>query len=161
MITSAKRFLTSGDVCELSGVTQSTLDRWIKAGHLAPANNSRGTGVHRRFSVMEATAVAFGRQLREQHCSIEWTGAVVDYVANLAEDDLLAAMRRGETFLLPVPPDLTLTQPPSRSDLTANQRAMIRAFDLGETYKEVQRRLLADDILPNPDRENQANWPRH
>jgi len=151
MITSAKRFLTSGDVCELADIAQSTLDRWIKSGHLKPANNSRGTGVHRRFSIMEATAVAFGKQLRERKCSIEWTGQVVQFVANMSEADLIAAMGRGETFLLPVPSDLCLTKPPIRSGMTNNQREMIRQFDLGETYLEVQRRIVAnEDTLPVP-----------
>lgn len=151
--------LTSTELKTLSGVPGTTLDGWIADGHLKPTNNNAGYGSKRGWSMVQAVAVRVAMNFRRAGFSTKKAGQIAQYIANMSDADLASAMKRGETFVLPLPSGCELIAPPAKAQMTNNYREALKRFDLGETYKEVQRRLSADDILPNPDRENQAQWP--
>jgi hypothetical protein len=94
--------LTSGDVCELAGITQNMLDRWCREGLLRPANNTGiGHGHHRTFGRLEAVAVAYAARWREAGFGPELVKNAARFVLNLGPEGLEREVAAGRTFLLP------------------------------------------------------------
>ena len=58
--------LSSGDVCEVAGVTLNVLDAWCTQGVVQPLAGGNGHGKHREFSVMQTVGIALVVELRKQ-----------------------------------------------------------------------------------------------
>jgi DNA-binding transcriptional MerR regulator len=94
--------LTSGDVCELAGITQNMLDRWCRDGLLRPTRNiENGQGHHRTFGPLEAVAAAYAARWREAGFGPELVKNAARFVLNLGPEGLERELAAGRTFLLP------------------------------------------------------------
>lgn len=88
------RLLSSGDVCDITGLAPNTLDRWCADGIVTPAEGGEGTGVHRRFSPMQTLGLVVAQELRngERGCAPVYIKKVVDAFARTNEKELAKRM---------------------------------------------------------------------
>ena len=100
----SSRPLTAGEVCSVSGVASSTLDRWTAAGLLGPDKSGReqGRGHHRTFTAIEALALAAGMRWVKAGADADRVQGVVRFIARQPLEHLEAEFAAGRTF--PVPP---------------------------------------------------------
>jgi DNA-binding transcriptional MerR regulator len=93
---------TSGEICQIAGIAQSTLDRWVNNELVIPRNNGEGTGVHRTYSLEDAIAISFGQSYRELECGHDVVATIIRYVSNLSQAEIKEHFDKGETILVPV-----------------------------------------------------------
>jgi hypothetical protein len=139
--------LNSGDVLAVTGIPQTTLDRWCDACLVNPVNNKRGQGKHRRFTVVEATALAYGNAWRQ--AGVKNVCNVVKFIANMSQDELERHITNGYTFLFAAPGFERLVEPPFTNNLTPStpsQRLLAAQLDLGLVYGKV--RHLVEKLHP-------------
>lgn len=103
--------LSTGDLSELLGVPNNTLDNWCRKGWLKPTSNVEGRGHHRRFDVMDLLACAYALDFIHMGYSSEVAFRIVAYFDSLNEEELLEEFKKGHTYLLPMP-GMALTEPP-------------------------------------------------
>lgn len=137
--------LSSGDVAEIAGIPMNTLDRWVAAGLLGPANSGRGHGTHRRYGLVEALAVATGARYRAAGAGADRVAGVVKFLAGLTLERLEADLEAGRTFPVPAAmlgtdtiPGLMIEPP---SDLAPGAAALMRRLDLVAILKHVKRKI--------------------
>lgn len=133
--------LSSGDVRALTGLPQPTLSRWVDASLACPALNA-GKGHHRRFTVVEATALAYGARLREEGFGAQWIEDAMAFVANLSEAELEEAFDEGRTLPFPLPPHLgqsRLLVPVLTANASREVRQAMEGLDLQGAYQMVLR----------------------
>lgn len=146
--------LTSGDVCEIAGIPLNTLDRWVTAGLLDPANSGRGHGRHRVYSIGEALAVAAGALYRREGADPGRVAGVVRLLASLGIERVEAEFDAGRTF--PVPGALIghaeipgfMNEPPDPRTMSPGTAALMKRLDLVEVYAAVRRKVKALDRRP-------------
>ena len=143
------KMLTSGDLCRITGVDQATLQRWISNGYLQPSNNGKGTGVHRRYSLMDAVAVSYAEFLRREGWGSEHVADALRLLSSLSENELCAKFKEGFVMVFPVPnnpywvkdhPDL-----PSESRTTLMKYSLAREFD--RVADHARRLIEARELL--------------
>jgi hypothetical protein len=132
--------IASGDVLRITGLPQTTLNRWSDL--VRPVNNHAGHGNHRKFSVMQTLALAYAKVWADQGCGFPWVREVVKFVANLSQDDLETHLNAGRRLLIPMPEHLGgshLVEPQWYDD--PKQRALSQALDLGHCYATVMSQV--------------------
>jgi len=140
--------LTSGDVCEIAGIQQNTLDYWVNREVIQPVNNAmNGTGRHRTFSTMQAVAVAYGNAWRREGCSLAMIKPIVQFVANMSEAELEKELAAGRTVMMPLSNKAKLTfglvdvAPMLGPEATRDQRLTLSNLDLDRCYAQVKRHI--------------------
>lgn len=143
--------LTSGDVCEIAGVTLSMLDRWAAAWLVGKARGGEGHGFHRTYSPVEALAITAGNRWRMLGADPGRVAGVVRFVGRLSLEQLEAELTAGRTF--PVPAVMVgelelpgvggiMVEPPLNSPgLDPQARELMRKLDLGCCWSEVKRKI--------------------
>src|SRR5262245_20701785 len=147
------RFFAASDVCRIADIHFSSLDRWVNAGWLQPANSGLGTGRHRVFSLTELVAVGVGVRYRAEGAGNDRVAGVVKFLAGLPIEHLEAHLERGETFVVPAAllgtaprpacwlPGMLIKPPYDDPELTPQALALMRRLDLKRIYDDVQRKL--------------------
>jgi hypothetical protein len=160
------RWLTTGDVSEVTGIHPNTFDRWVTAGLLGPAGSGRGPGRHRRYTESEVLAVAVGMRYRGLGADDGRVAGVVKYLAGVSPEQLEAHLNDGRTFVVPemllrrvaaaegIPycgtlPG-TMTEPPDDPALSPQAKALIKRLDVKAIRAEVMRKLAALARRPAP-----------
>lgn len=115
--------MTSGDLREIAGLTESQLRSWRERGVLA---KGRGKGNHMFFTFPELLAATYAGKLIAFGYG-NAADAVIEFLAGFSEDELLAEFKKGNRFLLPIPGALKLR--PLPDDLVGSH------FDLEGIYK--------------------------
>ena len=54
--------LTKSDICEITGLTHDQFEAWCRQGVIQSVNAGRGRGNHRRFDIVQATALLYSFQ---------------------------------------------------------------------------------------------------
>jgi DNA-binding transcriptional MerR regulator len=112
--------LTTGQIRDLAGLDNTTIDRWADAGWVTPLNNQAGTGNHRIFSEMQAVALSLGQAYRAMGCGNQLVESVVRLVGNMALEHAEAEIEIGRRWVIPLPSGARLVSlPPARDDLLA------------------------------------------
>lgn len=94
-----ERFLTSGQVQRVLGISARQLARWIRDG-IVPTIHGRGKGQHHHFQFTEVFAIAIGRDLCRRGLSVSQSGRALEFLLKLSTDQLEAAFREGRVLLL-------------------------------------------------------------
>lgn len=141
--------LSSGDVCRIAGVYQVMLDRWVTTGMLTPTTNGRGTGNHRRFSLMQCVAVAYGRQWQAIGSGVPLVATVVEFVANLDEAEMLERFEEGKTVVFPVPESPIWYDPSNEEEETE----VLQAINLQACYHRVKQAVAERNGLAHGSKE--------
>jgi hypothetical protein len=144
--------LTAGDVCRIAGIHPNTLDRWVTAGLLDPANSGRGTGTHRLYSLAQCVAVAAGIRYRDEGAGPDRVFGIVRFLASLSLERLEAEIAAGRSF--PVPDTLlgdaprpdcwlpgVMIEPPSESEMSPGAAALMRRVALPAIVESVKRKV--------------------
>src|SRR5262245_39316085 len=92
-------FLTSGDICELTGLEAHVFNDWCVKDIVRPTEGGEGSGSHRKFDVMTAVGIVVAvRIYRSEHgCVLGYVKKVVAAFAGMREADLRAKFRQGKT----------------------------------------------------------------
>jgi hypothetical protein len=159
--------LTAGDVCRIAGIHSNSLDRWVTAGLLDPANFGRGTGTHRLYSLAQCFAVAAGIRYRDEGADPGRVAGVVKFLAGQTLERLEAEFATGRTY--PVPATLLeraaaeedvalpdawipgfLMEPPNLDKLSPGTAKLLRRIDLVPILAEVKRKV--EELSRRPDK---------
>jgi hypothetical protein len=137
--------LTGALVCEVASVSPRLLQSMVEAGAVAPVERgSRGRGRHRRFSAMQALAVAYGAAFLGAGCHHSWAYEAVRFVCGLEPEEMAKAFAERRTLANLLPGGLSrLVKPSLKEDATREQRLMAEALDLEVVYRRVQRKAEA------------------
>jgi DNA-binding transcriptional MerR regulator len=110
--------LTKSDICEVTGLTHDQFEAWCRQGVIQPVNAGRGRGNHRRFGLVQATALIYAFQWKRCGASLSTMRDVIACVTQYTEDELQAELRKGNRIpflvpgqtsrLWPVPASMTL-----------------------------------------------------
>ncbi len=86
----SERLVSSGDICELSGLSSTTFGRWCESNLVEPEQGGEGTGNHRQFSVMVALGVLVAVKLRqsERGCCLEYVGNIIKTFSKMKKETL-------------------------------------------------------------------------
>ena len=96
-----KRYLTSGQMCQLLGIPFPTLDSWVRMGTIKPMVPAEGTGNQRRFSQTQCLAISLSRWMKhEKGYSQQTAGNVLEALLTYSDDELQRQFDEGRTFLL-------------------------------------------------------------
>ena len=93
--------LTKSDLCRITGIGATALDRLVAAGLLQPENTGQGTGRHRIYALSDAVAVAVGLRYRNEGAGTDRVAGVVRLLASMPLERLEAHLEKGETFPVP------------------------------------------------------------
>jgi hypothetical protein len=146
MIGAITMKMSSGDVCEIAGISMATLDRWVAAGWVGLQNAFEGHGRHRTYTLGQCLAVAAGALYRAAGAAPERVAGVVKLLSDLGIERLEAEMERGRTFPLPAVlpggdwPGLMI-EPPCDPSMTSGALALMRRLDLAALYEGVQQKI--------------------
>ena len=77
--------LTSGDVCQVTGIAPNTLDRWSAAWLSGSAAGGHGTGHHRRYSLVDTFAVHAGVRWKAEGAGPERVASLVQFLAGVPQ----------------------------------------------------------------------------
>lgn len=97
-----ERLLTTGDVCEATGISPKQLASWCDRGVVVALTGGGGQGRHRQFTPMQTIgiAVALAVHRTEQSCVLDYCRQVVAAFSGLTEEKLLAMIEdRGRGFV--------------------------------------------------------------
>src|SRR5687767_5352284 len=97
--------LTTNEICALTGLRPTTLQDWVAKGIVRPLDyGGSGRGNSRRFSLMQAIALAYGMALRRHvGCGPAWVAEAVPFVANLEPARMEEDFAARRTVVLPLP----------------------------------------------------------
>jgi DNA-binding transcriptional MerR regulator len=96
---------TAGNIKELAGLPQQTLNDWVSRGIVKPAQQAKGKGHHRGtfrgFTMMQVIGIMVGRaqQQTEYGCVLSYVKAIVDAFSETTEAELLKQFAKGNTRL--------------------------------------------------------------
>lgn len=138
--------LSSGEVCEVTGIHLNNLDRWTSAWLAGRAAAGRGQGHHRRFTMIETLAIYAGARWRAEGADPNRVAGIVYFVARLQLEQLEREFEEGRWFPVPevmlgevkLPGGGILIDPTADdSDVTE----LMRRLDLRLCWQEVQERV--------------------
>ena len=94
-----ERLLSSGDLMEVTGVDHNDLNLWCRRGLLTPVEGGGGLGSHRRFTVLQAVAVAYVVRYKEHiGAHYRWAEKAMRGLLAMREDRLRAAVAAGRSI---------------------------------------------------------------
>ena len=96
--------LTKTDIRGICALPPTTLQRWVEAGVVEPADRGGvGRGHAHGFTTTQAVALAVvaGLQRGGRPCALSFAAKVVAVLGAMTEDELLGELDRGRTLLLP------------------------------------------------------------
>lgn len=147
-----KKLLSSGEVCEITGLPQNTLDRWCsgesvdlegpvvtpyqeaKRPVVKPYQEASGRGTQRRFTVAQAVGLAFAAEWREWGAGWPLLEPLLRELMKLTEKQMLAAFAEGRTHILELPGNRLEKAPPG--NFPSAERLNLR-----RVYCKVQERI--------------------
>lgn len=95
-----QQWLTSDDLCRLTGIPMGTLKRLRAARSVRAAKpGAQGRGHTDRWSLEQALAIAVGRALRARGASVEEASPVLQYFWSISAGQVEAQFQNGETCL--------------------------------------------------------------
>jgi hypothetical protein len=95
------QYLSSIDLCRLTGLPMGTLKRLRAEGFLRPAQpGTRGRGHADLWSLTQALAIAVSRGLRTRGITLDQAGHVLKYFLDMPSTRLEAHFRQGRTCLI-------------------------------------------------------------
>ena len=95
---------TTGDVSELTGLSQKELRTWRELCIAVPAEGVAGRGDHCRYDLMTTVGLGVAAELRRnlRGCSTKGVREVVGAFAAMTEEELVAELKAGRThFAMP------------------------------------------------------------
>lgn len=135
------KLLSSGEVCEIAGLPQSTLDRWcsgesvdLEGPVVTPHQEASGKGSQRRFTVAQAVGLAFAAEWREWGAGWPLLEPLLRKLMELSEKDMLRAFAEGRTHLLELPGNRL--EQPVPVEFPGKERC-----DLQRVYRKVKERI--------------------
>jgi len=125
----------------------NTLDRWVGAGLVDPANAFAGHGRHRRYTLSQCVAVAAGARWRAEGAAPERVAGIIRFLSGLGTEWLEAEIEAGRTF--PVPAAMlgasclpgVMIEPPSDPSMGPGVAALVRRLDLAPLCREVKEKV--------------------
>jgi hypothetical protein len=115
-------YLTSSELCRLTGLPMGTLKRLRAAGWLQAAQpGTRGRGHTDRWSLPQVLAIAVARALRTRGISLDQASQVLEYFWHMPAARLEDHFRRGQTCLFVVRTDV-LPRLLTRDSILANEQ---------------------------------------
>lgn len=105
-------YFTSGEVCELAGITQKTLDRWCEEEIVKPAKGGGVQGNPRKWTPMQTLGIAVGVGVlyeTQRGCVLPFFATVVRGFERLGEGRLLERFKKGATYFLYCSPQDEIT----------------------------------------------------
>jgi DNA-binding transcriptional MerR regulator len=157
--------LSSGEVCQIAGVSPAMLARWASAWLTGEAKGGRGQGHYRIYSSVEALAIAIGNRWRQEGESPERVAELVYHVARLDAGEMEQSFRDGLTF--PDPPRRVgeVVLPGTGSglierpvDIPEGIRALMRKLDLQVCWCHVKREIAK--LARHPNRRKRGRQPK-
>ena len=145
--------MTTEEVTNITGVSYSTLDRWVHAGVVTPTQNGKGQGTSRDWSLMEVVAIYYANQLRLMAGTGPKAGAErIEKVAGVEEDELVANIEQHKTLYCPGHTTGKRGDPWMVNPMTLNmrgtekwdrvQKVFMHAWDIGNSYEVVRAKFL-------------------
>ncbi len=95
--------LTSGDMCELLDVNTCRFQNWCNEGFIRSANNGKGLGSQREFTVVHLVALMYGLQFIEFGYTWSLVRPIVDFITSFSEKQLKAEFKAGRVIFIPLP----------------------------------------------------------
>jgi len=123
--------LSTGDIARIVGAHPNTIMEWATRGVVEPANNRRGDGYPRFYSLMDAVGLVYGWAWKQAGAGLQLVRPIARAVAALTEEQLLGAIRAGRRVVVPWGPD--------RAVLAAAEPGEVpEALDLEGAYLRVK-----------------------
>jgi len=139
---------SAGEVCEVTGLHLNNIDRWSTAWLQGKAAGHRGSGTHRRYTLIECLALYAGARWRAEGADPGRVAGVVYFVSRLHREQLEAAFEEGRTFPVPevmlgnvsLPGGGMLLEPVNDPD-NPSLRVLMDALDLKRCWEHVLERV--------------------
>jgi len=96
------KLLSSGEVCEISGLAPNTFDEWCRKGIVRPVEGGEGHGSHRRFTLMQTVGIVVAVKIRssERGCVLSYVQKVIEAFEQMTEAELQKRFAQGGTHFV-------------------------------------------------------------
>lgn len=143
--------LTVNDIVEMSGVTQVTVNNWVKRQWIKPSRDvvHNGPGGGRCFNAIEATAMVYAGHWMRLGCAGEVIPLSIKRISKMTFNQLTQRLEDGQTYFVPIPPecrkaldvkgDVWFSPRLVEADSTAN--ALFEAINLQTAFHTVLKRV--------------------
>ena len=94
--------LSSGNLCEVTGLIPANIDDWTNKGIIKPHRGGKGQGNPRLWSPMQAVGILVANEIRnsKRSCVLKYFGQVVEAFATVDEEWLGEKFDEGSTHFV-------------------------------------------------------------
>ena len=133
---------TTQDVCEIADISPRGLQLMLLAKAVVPvASGGPGRGRHRRFSVQQTVAVAYGASFLAANCVHSWAYAATSWVAAQHPGALIVEFAQGKTLLALLPHGKSrLVEPYLEPQAGHDKHLLLSQLDLSKCYWRVLKK---------------------